>query len=359
VFCDNGLYYIPISVTNPLKPGSVAFNVLTRDGSANVAPRLLQDCILFMNAGLNTLMAITSPGAYYRPYEVTNVSTLHSHLIKTPVAIAAPDTATQFDERYVYLLNSDGSVAVGKYDVQNGNIKGVVGFVPFTGAGTTSWVSALNSDVIFTAMYFGVTIIEALDNPQYLDCALPVNNLPAPFAPPGGKGPLWLFPNQSVTLIDQGTRMMGTNQIDANGFIIPLFNGGENLLSPQLVAGQPWTATMEPFAQDAQSGPDMHQRMLPRRISFYAVNFSRSTGFYLAKLFSAKQTATSPPLGTIMNIRRVPAWNLGDDPTQPPPLRETVEEWRPSGYSYDPRVALIKDTPGPLVIEEIGMEISI
>ena len=43
----------------------------------------------------------------------------------------------------------------------------------------------------------------------------------------------------------------------------------------------------------------------------------------------------------------------------PPPLRETVEEWRPSGYSYDPRTAVIKDTPGPLTIAEIGMEISI
>ena len=40
-------------------------------------------------------------------------------------------------------------------------------------------------------------------------------------------------------------------------------------------------------------------------------------------------------------------------------LRETNEEWRPSGYSYDPRVAIIKDTPGPLEIQEIGMEISI
>ena len=39
--------------------------------------------------------------------------------------------------------------------------------------------------------------------------------------------------------------------------------------------------------------------------------------------------------------------------------RQTNEEWRPSGYSYDPRVAIIKDTPGPLEIQEIGMEISI
>jgi hypothetical protein len=69
-------------------------------------------------------------------------------------------------------------------------------------------------------------------------------------------------------------------------------------------------------------------------------------GYALAKLFSGKLPPTSPALGTIMNIRRVPAWNQSDNSILPPPLRETNEEWRPSGY--DPRVAIIKDTPGPL-----------
>jgi hypothetical protein len=87
--------------------------------------------------------------------------------------------------------------------------------------------------------------------------------------------------------------------------------------------------------------------------------YPRITGFVFAKLFSGKQTPTSPALGTIMNIRRVPAWNVGDNPTLPPPQRDTLEEWRPSGYSYDPRIAIIKDTPGPLEIQEIPMEISI
>jgi hypothetical protein len=40
-------------------------------------------------------------------------------------------------------------------------------------------------------------------------------------------------------------------------------------------------------------------------------------------------------------------------------LRETVETYPPPGSSYDPRAAIIKDTPGPLIIVEIGMEISI
>ena len=221
------------------------------------------------------------------------------------------------------------------------------------------WIGALGSDVLFSSTYGAVSVVEIMDPTQYLDSAFFVNAPPATLTPPGGKGPLWFAPSTSVTLMDQGTRMMGTYQIDANGFIIPQFNDGENLAAATLVAGQPWTGIMEPFADDAQSGQDMHQRMLPRRISYFSAYVVNSTGFALAKLFSAKLTPTSPALGTVMNIRRVPAWNQGDNPILPPPLRETVEEWRPSGYSYDPRVAIIKDTPGPLEIQELGMEISI
>jgi hypothetical protein len=60
-----------------------------------------------------------------------------------------------------------------------------------------------------------------------------------------------------------------------------------------------------------------------------------------------------------MNTRRITAYNQGDDATKPPPLRETAERWRPLGRSFDPRMAIIKDTPGPLLIEEIGMEATI
>jgi hypothetical protein len=360
VFCDNGIYYIPISATNPLVPGSVAFTLLTKDGSANVQPRVLQDVILFMNAGLSSVMAILAPGAFARPYEVQNLTLYHSHLVKTPTVIAAPDTTSQFDERYVYVLNSDGSIAVGSYQMQNGNIKGNIGWAPYTGAGVTSWISALKSDVIFTTSYFGVaTIVEALDNTQYLDCALPVNAAPTAFAPPGGKGPLWFIPSQSVYLLDLVTRQMGTYQIDANGNIIPQFIGGENLLSSQLVAGQPWTATLEPFVPDANSGTDVGQRMFKRRVARLAVYVINSTGFLMARLFSGPLTRTSPSLGTIMNSYRVTTYNMDDDPTKAAPQREEVKRSRPIGRSFDPRVAIIKDTPGPLIIAELGIEATI
>lgn len=363
VFCDNAVYYIPISVTNPLKPGSVAFNLLSKDGCApNVVPRAVQEVILFMNSGNSSLMAILAPGAYARPYEVANVTELHSHLVKSPIAIAVPASTSQFEERYAYLLNNDGTLSVGKYTVKSGQIVGVVGWLPWNGAGSVTWIAALQSDVVFTTTYAGpVSIVELLDNTQYLDAAILVNSAPAALAPPGGglTGPLWFWASQTVSLLDQGYRSMGTYSVDASGNIIPQNNGGENLAAATLVAGQPWIATAEPFVPDAPAGTSVGQRMFKRRVSRMAAAVKDSTGFLMARLFSGPLTRTSPALGTVMNNYRVTAWNQDDDATKPPPLREEVQRWRPLGRSFDPRVAIIKDTPGKLTIEEFGIEATI
>jgi hypothetical protein len=360
VFCDTKLYYIPISPTNPLKPGSVQFLLLSGDGCAPVQPRVAQEALLYVNAGQNSMMAVIATGAYNRPFNTKNLSDFHAHLFSGIKAIAAPSADGTFNERYAYVMNGDGSIVVGKYNPESlqTNIP-VIGWGPWSGGGVVNWVAAFNASVLFTSSYFGAGVCEALDDTQYLDCALPVNAAPAPFAPPAGQGPLWFIAGQTVTLIDQVTRVMGTYQIDANGFIVPQFNGGEDLTIASLVAGQPWTMTVEPFAPNSQPGADMHQRMTLRQISNFAVYVINSTGFMFASLFSAKQTPTTPPLGTIQQFRRVPAWNVGDDATKPPLLRETVETWPPPGSSFDPRVAIIKDMPGPLQILEFGMEVSL
>jgi hypothetical protein len=369
VFCDNVVFYIPITVTNPLVPGSVAFNQLSAQGcAANVQPRAAEQTIIYVKAGSTMIGAVQAPGAYYRPYVIDFVSEFHSHLFTAspPIALAIPPAPNQFEELYAYVLLANGTLVVGKYGIRQGLMdigpdnKPKVGWLPWSGAGTVSWVSALNSDMLFTTVYGSVGVVEILDNNQYVDGALFVNNLPAPFAPPGGKGPLYNFPgpNSSVMLIDQGTRVMGTYKTDANGNIIPQFLDGENLTSAQLVAGQPWTATLEPFPPDAPPGQSVHQRMFKRRVSRMATYVSNSTGFLFARLFSGPITPTSPALGTVMNNYRVTTYNQGDVVTNPPPLREQAYRWRPLGRSFDPRVAIIKDSPGPVILHEIGLELT-
>lgn len=388
VFCDNAIYYIPISPTVPLQPGSVTFTLMSQQGcQPNVRPQPIEQSILYVKAGGAQMGAVQAPGAYYRPYIIDHVSEYHSHLFTASpaIAIAAPPAMSQFEELYAYVLLANGSIAMAKYAIRNGLLdvgpegRPKMGWLPWSGAGSPSWISAQGSDVVFTTNYslpasgsgfssgfsngFGgataISVVEVLDNNQYLDSSILVNSPPIGIPTPGGKGPLWWLAGASVTLMDQSTRMMGTYQIDANGKIIPQNNAGENLLSAQLVAGQPWTATLEPFVPDAPPGQSAHQRMFKRRVSRMAVYVSNSTGFLMARLFSGPLSRTSPALGTIMNFFRVTAWNQDDDPTQPPPLREEADRWRPIGRSYDPRVAVIKDTPGPLRVHEFGCEVSI
>lgn len=365
VFCDSKVFYIPITVASPLSAlGVVAFNILSSDGCANVAPKAVEEIIFYVNAGNLRVKAVIAPGAYYRPFNTLDTTENHTHLFSNVIALAAPAADATFPERYVYALNSNGNLIVGKYKVEDGKIVGPVGWAPWSGAGALNWVQSLLSDVIFWTTYTpnsipAVNVIERLDDTQFLDAAMSVNNIPTALTPPGGKGPLWWLASGSVTLMDTGERMMGTYQIDVNGNIIPQFNAGENLLSAGLTAGQPWTATVEPFVADAQPGQSQHQRMFKRRVSRMAVYVSNSTGFLMARLFSGPLTRTSPALGTVMNTRRVLTWNQDDDPTKPPPLREEAQRWRPRGRAFDPRVAVIKDTPGSLTIHELGVEASI
>lgn len=367
VFCDNAIYYIPITAAIPLKPGSVAFNQISARGIAPVQPRAAEQSIVYIKSGSAEVGVIQAPGAYYRPYVIDNISENHAHLFTASpaIAIAIPAGSTQFEELYLYILRADGVTVVGKYAIKNGlietgsNQNPGVGWTPWSGVGASTWISAFLTSVIFTTAYpLGVNLVEVLDNTQVLDMAIPVNNLPVALTAPAGKGPLWFMAGQTVSLFD-GARPMGTYASDANGNIIPQGIGGENLASANLIAGRPWTATFEPFTPDANSGNSVHQRMFRRRVSRMAVYFMNSTGFLMARLFSGPITRTSPALGTIMNIRRIDTYNQDDDATKAPPLREGAERWRPRGRSYDARVAVIKDTPGPLLIAEIGMEVSI
>ena len=366
VFCDNGVYYIPINQTTPLQPGSVAFNVLTFDGVAQVKPRNAQQSIVFVGAGGTQLKAVQAIGAYYRPFIIDDITELHSHLLNNPVALAAPSSSTQYEERYLYLLNADGSILIGKYTMASGVIDAKnIGWLPWSGGGSSTWISALTgqSDLFITENYApggiaAVSFVEKLDAGNLLDAAMLYNSAPAALAPPAGKGPLWFFANGVADLVDNG-RMMGTYQIDANGNLIPQNNAGENFASATLTVGQAWTVTFEPFVPAVGPGQDVEQRLRKRRIMRFEVYVQNSTGFLLARLFAGPLTRTSPALGTVMQQKRIPAWNQDDDPTQPPPLREQSYWTRPLGLNHDPRVAVIKDTPGKLILLECDLEVSV
>lgn len=367
VFCDKGLYYIQITPANPLKPGSVGFNTISEDECGAVQPRRAGEFILYADGGLNQINALRIFGAYSRSYKTESVTDLSAHLFTSITAIAIMTASGSFAERYAFVLNADGSVVTGKYALnQNNQLEGVIGWTPWTGNGTAKWVAAKGANVLFTTSYApngigAVQIVEQLDDSRYLDGSMLYNTQPSGLPIPGGKGPLWWIPGGAVDLMDGplGTRMMGTYTIDANGFLIPQNNAGEDFTSVNLVVGQAWTATLEPFVPPVQPGQDVGQRMWKRRIARAQVYVANSSGFVMERLYSDQSGANLPAAGTVMKQRRISTWNQDEDPTQPPPLREQSYLDRPIGRSHDPRWAVLKDTPGPITVLETSFEVSV
>jgi hypothetical protein len=353
VLTDRGVWYIPISETNPLKPGSVAFKKISVDAASPAKPSETNEGIIFIGAGLNRVVAVMPTGTLTQPWKSQETSLFHQHLFNSPFAIASTIGDDTFAERYVYVLNSDGSVAVGKYDAA----KQWVGWLPWDSKGVPQWVSVLGSTTTFVTMYGTAYVAETIDSTVYLDGAVLLNNIPAALAPPGvNLTSLWWLRNLQIDLMD-GVKPLGTYQVDGTGTLVPN-SPGEDLSSPTIIAGTSWVSTIEPFVPNADAGADQKQRTRRRRIQRIVASVERSTGFKFSKLYNGPAGAQLSAPGTEIGSHRITPWNQDDNQALAPPLRNQTYTWRPTGRAYDPRVALVKDVPGPITVVEIGMEVT-
>ena len=112
MFTDRGIFLIPIGTSGtPLSPGNVVFRRFSNDGVSTIQPVSTQDCIVYINAGLNRCSVVRATGALTRPYISDDVSEGHASLFTGPVSLAIATGDGPYPERYVYVVNDDGSVA--------------------------------------------------------------------------------------------------------------------------------------------------------------------------------------------------------------------------------------------------------
>lgn len=342
VFTDKGIYQIPIGSngSGALVPGSVSFIQLSDDSANGVRPVITKNAVIFVNGGGTRVGAILRTGAITTPYVAQDLTEFYEHLITSPIFITISAGDGQFPERYIYVLNSNGTIAIGRItgDQPMGS-KQYVGWQPWTGNGTVEWVSASLGGVYYLTNYGGTSVIEVEDDTVFLDQAIILNSTPANMILPG-KGPFVAFANGSVRLMS-GEIDYGDRSVDANGNIIA--QPTDNMTVSTLIAGKTFSSTIWPFVHEAggEKDQDMMQRQRRRRVSRGIVTVVGSSGFSWGD-------------------REIPPYDFGDDPTAAPPLRETSYTCRPVGRDYDPPPPiLIKDTPGPLDVLEISLEVTV
>lgn len=337
IFTDRGVKYVSISESSPLAAGNIAFRNVTADAAARIRPVATAEGIVFVGAGEDRLLAIVPTGQIAQPYITRDIAEFHADLIDGPIAIAATTGGGVFPERYIYVANSDGSVAVGRYH----STEEWVGWVPWTGEGKVEWVSALDETLLLTTRYEpasgDVRIVEMLDADAYLDAQVLVNDLPTELEPTGGDGPLWFLAESEVALMD-GLLYLGTREVNADGELVP--EEGDDFTSPTLVAGMPFQSTLVPFILHAGEGQSVKQSMRRRKIARVAVT-------------------TQDSLGYSVDGQRVPRYAPDEDQAEAPEPRSETKFFRKLGRSVDPTVTIVRDVPGPLRITEFGYEVTV
>ena len=334
VFTDGGVFQIPISAQNPLKPGSVEFRQINRDACSDIQPVAGQDAVLYVNAGLSRVTAVLATGAASRSYSSGDV-TEHTDLIVNPRAMALASGDAKHPERMIYIVRGDGSVIAGRF-VTSGDRFGV-GWYPWPSAGLVSWVTLATNDVLFTTGYGANYVVEMQDDDVLLDGALPINDPPTAMAR-AGFGPLWWLAGGTVTVLD-GARDLGERAVDDLGDIVA--RDGEDLSGAGIMAGKAWTVRLDPFVPGVQGGQDNNQRQTMRRITKFTA---------VLKVANGARVQTT----------HIPAYGHADDAEGEPPLMDG--KWSapgPERSSDDPVVSIVKDRPGLIEIMEVSMRVSI
>lgn len=206
VFTDAGVYYIPISTSSPLQPGSVDFRLVPSVPASAVRPLTTGQGLLYVAEDLDAVAAIVGTGQTAQPYLVRPVSDLHADLFEDVVCLAVENKP----DAKVYAVNADGTLAIGRY--QPG--KEWVGWVPWEGEGAVGWASAVGSSVLLSTDYGDFTLVEQVDAAAYLDAQVPPNAIPAALS--ASAGAALLLPT------DQGTPI---GDLTSSGGLAAAFDG--------------------------------------------------------------------------------------------------------------------------------------
>jgi hypothetical protein len=328
VLTDTGVFYIPISSTSPLKPGSVSFRKISSDGSSTIRAQSTTDGLAFVNSGRTRVLAVQPTGQQAAPYLVQDMTELHSALIKSPVALAITPSDVIAPERYLYAVNADGTMAVARYD----RSRKWVGWVPWDGVGAVRWVSAsgpeVTVDVEYDTLPVGLRQTEAFDDSMEVDGVRPLSG-GNPYSLPWASG-------LTIAVLN-GSWYRGSYDVATGG--VPT----DDILTPpsgSLMAGFAFVVEAEPFVPQTQEGASRKQRLRRRRLSQVACVVQRSQAIEVAG-------------------RLVPFWLAGENQEIAPPLRDEVYRSRVMGRDFDPRWSVKQTLPGALTILELTTEVTV
>jgi hypothetical protein len=339
---SRGVFYVPESESNPIRPTSLSVNQIGPDGLSPCKPVLISEGVVAVENGGGTILGIFPTGDVRRSWKVADISLLSSHLIESPRSLAYVSGGETDPERYVYAANAEaGTMPVVYYS----DSAEVFGWTRWETEGRCRSLCAHKGMAwgLFEREHGATTVysLEAFDQARYMDCCVDVleadlqgNASTETIDGPDGEIAA-VFVYRCAALAGAtcslmiGDAYIGEVTLDADGdFGVPDLEGDIQLgfnFTPEI-------ETWHPVEAEDQRARRRKQRIIRAIV--------RWEGRYMA-----------------INDEVLPIYRGGEDTADAPPLR-TEEIGRPMfGWSMEPTASFSRPYPGPWRVNAVVLEV--
>lgn len=327
LFTTGGEFYISSS---PITPGNIAIKNQTRFGSSTTPPVNIDGATLFLDYGQSSVREFLFSWEE-DAYTSNSATLLASHLITTPVDMdARRGTATE-DANYVYVVNSDGTMAV----FNTLRAQQVAGWTKWQTTGEIQAVTVEGTEVWFavkrTINSATVYYLEKADPDTYTDAnkkqtqsaSTTVSNLAHL------NGQLSRV-RADGSIMDDATPSSGSITLARNGTVV------------EVGLDYDVTVTTMPVTSDFNNGSILTEK---KRLIRIVGDFYQTLGVYV--------TTT----GTSSNVL-VPERNLGEDVLDAAPSSYTgIKEVYLNGWDRLAQVTITQTDPQPFTLLGLLIEV--
>jgi hypothetical protein len=348
LFSDRGIYIINIRDGSLLTPSTFNAILIDKRGANEVRPVAVDDAVVFVESSGESIAIAQLSGNVYLKWAVRSISTWHSHLVKTPVKLCGPSLNSSLPEKYMFVVNEDGTMAVLSW-FADFNAE-AVGFLPWATDGEFRSISPIFGGywaLVDRGIGAGTArFLEEFDEAALLDCILPITSDAVlevnGIAMVANGGPVDIVASQQLPLAGASVRVVagdwdiGTRDVGVDGLIV-----GSEAFPDGAEAGFNFVARAQPWPVDIIQSP--HLGMIKVR----TVRFSVSV-LHTGPIAMRSNTST----------KRVGGYHFGDDLSIPPPRRTQLYRAMVLGRRDHPEIEIIKEGPGAFQILAINQEVS-
>lgn len=341
-----GLYYQPSRDGSAITPLTIGPVVFSQVGVSSIPPRSVEDGCIFVDAVGQQIFAAILSGDAYRSWKAVQLTSYHSHLVKTPRQIGATSFGSEWPEQFIYVVNTDGTAMVCQWDKDQNRIS----WRPWSTNG--QFVSIYQAGKSIYAMvdrtFEGVTTRkrEKFDRAMYVDSGSFIFVSPA--NPTGG--------NSTVTVPNMTTpasHLVGqTAQVYLEGWDfgdLPISAVGKALTD-----GQP---TVYPSTKNRtlQIGLGFTVRCTPwARRSIQTRTGTRAIKRLIDLYVTVQSTGTLK-----IGVADYGGYDGAPDYSSPPAMISKEVRIAVSGGAAFKRIPITVDRPGPFRLLKIGYKVSV